>query len=48
MANKLDCTDKAFDIMMDNTSWRKPKRMTPKREKMINDSWLSGKYIDKH
>jgi len=39
MANKLDCTDKAFDIMMEHTNFRKPKRMTPKREKTINESW---------
>ena len=43
MANKLDCTDKAFEIMMDNTRWRKPKRMTPKREKIINESWAKWK-----
>ena len=39
MANKLDCTDKAFDIMMEHTTWRKPKRMTPKRQKAIDASW---------
>ena len=43
MANKLDCTDKAFDIMMEHTTWRKPKRMTPKREKIINESWNKWK-----
>ena len=43
MANKLDCTDKAYEIMMKHTRWRKPKRMTPKREKMINDSWAKWK-----
>ena len=43
MANKLDCTDRAFDIMMEHTTWRKPKRMTPKREKMINESWNKWK-----
>ena len=43
MAHKLDCTEKAFDIMMEHTTWRKPKRMTPKREKMINDSWTKWK-----
>ncbi len=43
MANKLDCTDRAFDIMMEHTTWRKPKRMTPKREKTINESWNKWK-----
>ena len=43
MANKLDCTDRAFDIMMEHTTGRKPKRMTPKREKMINESWNKWK-----
>ena len=39
MANKLDCTDKAYEIMMKHTNWRKPKRMTPKRQKAIDASW---------
>ena len=43
MANKLDCTDRAFDIMMEHTTWRKPKRMTHKRKKMINESWNKWK-----
>ena len=43
MANKLDCTEKAYEIMMKHTTWKKPKRMTPKREKMINDSWTKWK-----
>ena len=43
MANKLDCTDRAFDIMMEHTTWRKPKLMTPKRKKMINESWNKWK-----
>ena len=43
MANKLDCTEKAFDIMMEHTNFRKPKRMTPKREKTINESWNKWK-----
>ena len=38
MTHKLDCTEKAFDIMMEHTTWRKPKRMTPKRQKTINES----------
>ena len=43
MANKLDCTDRAYEIMMEHTNWRRPKRMTPKREKMINESWNKWK-----
>ena len=39
MANKLDCTDKAYEIMMKQTTWKKPKRMTPKRQKAIDESW---------
>ena len=26
-------------MMMDATTWKKSKRMTPKREKAINESW---------
>ncbi len=33
MSHKLDCTEKAYEIMMKHTTWRKPKRMTPKRKK---------------
>ena len=29
--------------MMEHTTWRKPKRMTPKREKIINESWNKWK-----
>jgi hypothetical protein len=43
MTHKLDCTEKAFDIMMEHTTWRKPKRMTPKRQKTINESWTKWK-----
>ena len=43
MANKLDCTDRAYEIMMEHTNWRRPKRMTPKREKIINESWNKWK-----
>ena len=43
MANKLDCTDKAYEIMMKHTRWRKPKRMTPKRQKAIDASWKRWK-----
>ena len=39
MAHKLDCTEKAYKIMMDATTWKKSKRMTPKRKKAINESW---------
>ena len=39
MAHKLDCTEKAYEIMMKHTTWRKPKRMTPKRQKAIDASW---------
>ena len=39
MSHKLDCTEKAYEIMMKHTTWRKPKRMTPKRQKAIDDSW---------
>ena len=39
MAHKLDCTEKAYEIMMKHTHWRKPKRMTPKRQKAIDESW---------
>ena len=39
MAHKLDCTEKAYEIMMKHTHWRKPKRMTPKRQKAIDASW---------
>ena len=37
--NKLDCTEKAYEIMMKQTTWKKPKRMTPKRQKAINEPW---------
>ena len=43
MANKLDCTEKAYEIMMKHTNWRKPKRMTPKRQKAIDSSWKKWK-----
>ena len=43
MANKLDCTEKAYEIMMKHTNWRKPKRMTPKRQKAIDASWKKWK-----
>ena len=43
MANKLDCTEKAYEIMMKHTNWRKPKRMTPKRQKAIDASWKRWK-----
>ena len=39
MAHKLDCTEKAYEIMMKHTNFRKPKRMTPKRQKAIDASW---------
>ena len=39
MAHKLDCTKKAYEIMMKHTTWRKPKRMTSKRQKAIDASW---------
>ena len=39
MSHKLDCTEKAYEIMMKHTHWRKPKRMTPKRQKAIDESW---------
>ena len=39
MSHKLDCTEKAYEIMMKHTHWRKPKRMTPKRQKAIDASW---------
>ena len=39
MAHKLDCTEKAYEIMMKHTTWKKPKRMTPKRQKAIDASW---------
>ena len=39
MTHKLDCTEKAYEIMMKHTTWRKPKRMTPKRQKAIDASW---------
>ena len=29
--------------MMKQTTWKKPKRMTPKRQKAIDDSWSRGK-----
>ena len=43
MADKLDCTEKAYEIMMKHTTWRKPKRMTPKRQKAIDASWKKWK-----
>jgi len=43
MANKLDCTEKAYEIMMKQTTWKKPKRMTPKRQKAIDSSWKKWK-----
>ena len=39
MSHKLDCTEKAYEIMMKHTQWRQPKRMTPKRQKAIDASW---------
>ena len=39
MANKLDCTEKAWSIMMKNTTWRKPLRMTSKRQRYIDMMW---------
>ena len=39
MANKLDCTEKAWSIMMKNTTWRKPLRMTSKRQRYIDIMW---------
>ncbi len=43
MAHKLDCTEKAYEIMMKHTNFRKPKRMTPKRQKAIDASWEKWK-----
>jgi len=43
MTHKLDCTEKAYGIMMKHTTWRKPKRMTPKRKKAIDASWEKWK-----
>ena len=43
MSHKLDCTEKAYKIMMDATTWKKPKRMTPKRQKYINILWPQWK-----
>ena len=43
MAHKLDCTEKAYKIMMEATTWKKPKRMTPKRQKYINILWPQWK-----
>jgi hypothetical protein len=39
MANKLDCTEKAWSIMMKHTTWRKPLRMTSKRQRYIDIMW---------
>ena len=39
MAHKLDCTEKAWQIMMEKTTFKKPMRMTPKRQRYINDTW---------
>ena len=46
MSHKLDCTEKAYEIMMKHTHWRKPKRMTPKRQKQLMHHGLDGKYIE--
>ena len=43
MSHKLDCTEKAYKIMMEATTWKKPKRMTPKRQKYINILWPQWK-----
>ena len=43
MAHKQDCTEKAYEIMMKQTTWKKPKRMTPKRQKAIDSSWKKWK-----
>jgi len=39
MKHKLDCTEKAWEMMMKNTTWKKPLRLTPKRQKYIDDMW---------
>ena len=39
MSNKLDCTEKAWEIMMKHTPWRKPVRMTSKRQRYIDIVW---------
>jgi hypothetical protein len=39
MSHKLDCTEKAWDIFVDNIFNKKELRLTPKRKKYINDYW---------
>ena len=39
MANKLDCTEKAWQMMMKHTTWRKPLRITSKRQRYIDIMW---------
>ena len=39
MSHKLDCTEKAWEIMMKHTTWRKPLRMTSKRQRYIDIVW---------
>ena len=37
--NKLDCTEKAWEIMLKHTTWRKPKKLTSKRQAYIDEAW---------
>lgn len=39
MTHKLDCTEKAWEIMMKHTNYRKPLRMTSKRKRYIDYVW---------
>ena len=42
-ANKLDCTEKAWEIMMQHSNWRKPKKLTSKRQAYIDKAWPQWK-----
>ena len=39
MAHKLDRTEKAWQIFVDNSYHKKPGRLTPKRKKYIDRVW---------
>jgi hypothetical protein len=51
MAHKLDCTEKAWEIMLKHTTWRKPKKLTSKRQAYIDilmKLGQDGKYTETH
>ena len=39
MTHKLDCTEKAWEIMLKHSVFKKPKKLTTKRQNYIDNAW---------